>query len=149
VFYSARRQEPSNRFVDTDPASGQQGSNFSNNSSQVALVGVGFEGSAAFASRNALRGGRYSFRDDLESLGYVLVYILRGWLPWLGTEERKDRGWSDEVEAVEVAVDRILQHKLATAAAGFKPITEGLPVAVVNFFHYIDSLSYGHMPDYL
>jgi serine/threonine protein kinase len=139
---------PNLRFVGADPSFRQLGSNVSSNLSQAPSPNLVFEGSAAFASRNTLRGCQYSFRDDLESLGYLLVYIVRGWLPWLGTEEKKDDGWCYDEESVEATVDRVLRHKLRTAAANFKPITEGFPAEMYHFFEYVDSLEFGALPEY-
>ena len=40
-------------------------------------------GSLSHASHNALRGYESSRRDDLESFGYMLIYLARGgWTPW-------------------------------------------------------------------
>ncbi|KAF2556172.1 hypothetical protein F2Q68_00012974 [Brassica cretica] len=54
-----------------------------------------FRGTVRYASVHAHLGRTCSRRDDLESLAYTLVFLLRGRLPWQGYQETNPRGCAD------------------------------------------------------
>uniref|UniRef100_A0A7N1A2U6 non-specific serine/threonine protein kinase n=1 Tax=Kalanchoe fedtschenkoi TaxID=63787 RepID=A0A7N1A2U6_KALFE len=92
-------------------------------------------GTARYASVNTHLGIEQSRRDDLESLGYVLIYFLRGSLPWqglrAGTKKQK--------------YDRISEKKLSTP---IEVLCKSFPSEFVLYFHYCRSLRFEDKPDY-
>ncbi|EIW77836.1 kinase-like protein [Coniophora puteana RWD-64-598 SS2] len=91
-------------------------------------------GTSLFASLNAHHGIECSRRDDLESLAYMLIYFLRGTLPW-----RKIKG-----STVAETWDRIRDKKMETVSV----LTVGLPVEFEIFYKYARDLDFEDLPDY-
>lgn len=85
-------------------------------------------GMIAFASRNAHRGMELSRRDDLESLGYSLLYLLKGSLPWSRTNASK----AGKVKCY-ITVEQLCKQA---------------PSAFDHFFHHVRRLSFQERPNY-
>ncbi|XP_015697357.1 casein kinase I-like isoform X2 [Oryza brachyantha] len=92
-------------------------------------------GTARYASVNTHLGIEQSRRDDLESVGYLLLYFLRGSLPWqglkAGTKKQK--------------YDRISEKKMLTPA---EVLCKSYPSEFTSYFHYCRSLRFEDRPDY-
>eukprot|EP01132_Coremiostelium_polycephalum_P000467 gene467-591_t len=93
-------------------------------------------GTARYASLNTHQGIEQSRRDDLESLGYVLMYFNRGSLPWQGLKAYTKR------EKYEKICDRKAQTKIDTLCQGF-------PTEFVSFLNYTRFLKFEDKPDFL
>ena len=55
------------------------------------VEGKKFIGNPLFASINTHLGMEQSRRDDLESIGYILMYLNRGQLPWQGLKANSEK----------------------------------------------------------
>ena len=92
-------------------------------------------GTARYASINALNGYTQSRRDDLEAIGYVLVYFLLGRLPWQGMlNKNKDERYLKIMEIKRDTEPHVL--------------CKGLPVQFEKYISYTRSLEYEQDPDY-
>lgn len=92
-------------------------------------------GTARYASCNTHLGIEQSRRDDLESLGYVLLYFLRGSLPWQGLKAATKKQ----------KYDKICEKKLATP---IEVLCKSHPVEFASYLHYCHSLTFDQRPDY-
>lgn len=92
-------------------------------------------GTARYASVNTHLGIEQSRRDDLESLGYVLIYFCKGSLPWQGLKAATKRQ----------KYDRIMEKKMTTPN---DILTKGLPKEFLDYMNYIKTLRFEDKPDY-
>jgi serine/threonine protein kinase len=92
-------------------------------------------GTARYASISTLRGIEPSRRDDMESLGYVLIWLLKGTLPWIGVQGKNRRE----------KYKNILDLKVGTR---LEELCSGLPDEFVQYFHAVRRLKYVDEPEY-
>jgi casein kinase 1 len=92
-------------------------------------------GTARYASINAHEGAEQSRRDDLESLGYVLMYFNRGTLPWQGLKTQDKR----------LLYKRIRDKKLSTPV---DQLCKGFPAEFASYLNYTRALRFDDRPDY-
>ena len=92
-------------------------------------------GTARYASINAHLGIQQSRRDDMESMGYVLMYFNLGALPWEGlkaaTEKQK--------------FEKISEKKMSTPV---DVLCKGWPPEFAMYLNYCRSLRFEQEPDY-
>ena len=93
-------------------------------------------GTARYCSINSHLGIEQSRRDDLESVGYVLMYFNRGSLPW--------QGISSAIGKRE-KYEKILQAKIATP---LDSLFKGAPVEFAKYLGYCRGLRFEDQPDY-
>ena len=92
-------------------------------------------GTARYASINTHIGIEQSRRDDLESLGYVLMYLIRGSLPWQGLKANTKK----------LKYERIMDRKMSTST---ESLCKGFPAEFRSYFEYCRSLRFEDRPDY-
>jgi len=92
-------------------------------------------GTPRYASINNHLGIEQSRRDDLESLGYVFMYFLRGSLPWQGLRANTKKQ----------KYQKIMEKKMATP---IDLLCKGFPDEFRIYFEYCRALRFADKPDY-
>lgn len=93
-------------------------------------------GTARYASINAHLGIEQSRRDDMESLGYVMMYFNRGVLPWQGMKA------NNKTQKYE----KISEKKMSTP---IEVLCKGFPAEFSMYLNYCRSLRFDEQPDYM
>ena len=93
-------------------------------------------GTARYASINAHLGIEQSRRDDMESLGYVLMYFNRGSLPWQGLKAATKKQ----------KYEKISEKKMSTPV---EVLCKGFPAEFAMYLNYCRGLRFEEGPDYM
>jgi len=97
--------------------------------------GKNLTGTARYASVNTHLGIEQSRRDDLEAVGYVVMYFIRGSLPWQGLNAT---GKKEKYE-------KIMEKKMSTPV---EVLCRNFPCEFVTYLNYCRSLRFEDRPDY-
>ena len=92
-------------------------------------------GTTKYSSANSIRGGEQSRKDDLESLIYMIIFFLKGSLPWEYIESDNE----------DIKCNKIyLMKKNITS----KKLCKGLPEEIYKLLEYVKELKFEEKPDY-
>ncbi|XP_012786850.1 casein kinase I-like [Ochotona princeps] len=93
-------------------------------------------GTARYASINAHLGIEQSRRDDMESMGYVLMYLNRSSLPWQGLKAATKKQ----------KYEKISEKKMSTPV---EVLCKGFPAEFAMYLNYCRGLRFEEAPDYM
>ena len=97
--------------------------------------GKNLTGTARYASVNTHMGIEQARRDDLESIGYIMVYFLKGALPWQGLKAATKKQ----------KYEKIMEKKVSTT---LEQLCKNLPIEIRLYFEHVKSLGFEDRPDY-
>lgn len=92
-------------------------------------------GTARYCSARALIGHEQSRRDDMEALGYLWIYLLKGKLPWMGLK----------ISEIDAKHDKIHEIKESLAP---EILCSGLPREFYRYFKRVKELEFEEEPPY-
>jgi len=92
-------------------------------------------GTARYSSINTHMGIQQSRRDDVESIIYLILYLMEGRLPWQGVRGKHDHE----------RFYKMMNMKMKfTSQARF----DGIPQEFINIIHYVQKIRFEEPPDY-
>ncbi len=98
------------------------------------------KGTVRYSSINTHLGIDQSRRDDMQSLGYIFLYMSVGKLPWQNL--MKDRSKNEGYHHIMTIKMNTPVEKLC------ETLNEPMKIAMMSFLFYVNSLMYHEKPDY-
>jgi serine/threonine protein kinase len=92
-------------------------------------------GTARYASINTHLGVEQSRRDDIEALGYMMVYFLKGRLPWQGMINSNPNKKYDKIKKLKIDIK-------------LQELCNGLPEETIKFIQYARDMRFEDKPNY-
>merc|ERR1712018_623319 len=92
-------------------------------------------GTELFCGISTHKGLEQSMSDDMESLGYMFIFLMRGTLPWAGITAPTEQ----EIE------ERIKQCKISTPISH---LCVGCPPEFAEYVKYSKQLKFHELPKY-
>ena len=97
--------------------------------------GKSLTGTARYASINTHLGVEQSRRDDIEALGYIMVYFFRGSLPWQGMVINDPKKKYDKIKQLKYDIK-------------LEELCSGMPKEFIKFIQYARDMKFEDRPDY-
>ena len=97
--------------------------------------GIKLTGTIRFASCNAMNKKELSRRDDMESIGYLFLYLLKGSLPWQGLKIKQKNEKYEKIREMKMNLD--LKH-----------LGEGIPEEFGTYLKMVRKLEFEEKPEY-
>ena len=92
-------------------------------------------GTARYASINTHLGIEQSRRDDIESLGYMMIYLMKGRLPWQGMINSNPKKKYDDIKKLKIDVK-------------LPDLCRDLPKECIKFIQYARDMKFEDKPNY-
>lgn len=94
-----------------------------------------FCGTARYASIAAHKNQEQSRKDDLEAIGYILIYLLKGKLPWQGIKNKDKKKRYTKIGELKETLSE-------------EELCKGLPKEFSVFLKYCRNLDFDEKPHY-
>ena len=94
-----------------------------------------FTGTSRYASVYAMAGNEQSRRDDIESIGYMIIFFMKKKLPWQGIRGNSYKECYHKLFLMKKHMD-------------LEILCRGLPKEVLEYMKYAKNLKFEQEPDY-
>jgi len=98
---------------------------------------IGFIGSLRYSSLKTHEGIEQSRRDDLESIGYMLIFFLKSKLPWQGLKSNNNN-----------SIEKKNLIYLTKKKSSLKSLCSNIPICFYKYMKYVKMLKYKENHDY-